>query len=142
MSPGSAVGIDDDDGGLRSLCWTSANVVPIECDEVALDLFAGRLRRQRRRSSSIFGLADQVLPLWARLQRHWGQPRSFRPDQPMLAVSTLPSEAGLERHPGSASPAPTSSTWCCPPRPRCSPRRSATRPTSAATATTARSWRR
>mgnify|MGYP002717522439 CR=1 FL=1 len=100
MSPGSAVGIDDDGGGLRSLCWTSANVVPIECDEVALDLFAGRLRRQRRRSSSIFGLADQVLPLWARLQRHWGQPRSFRPDQPMLAVSSLPSEAGLERHPG------------------------------------------
>ena len=75
---------------LRSMCWTSANVVPIGADGAALDSFASRLRRKRRRCSSIFGDADQVLGLWARLERHWGEARSVRPDQPMMAVSTVP----------------------------------------------------
>ena len=79
---------------LDSLCWISANVVPVGADEEALDAYASRLRRKRRRCSSIFGDADQVLGLWARLERHWGTPRSVRPDQPMMAVSTPPLRAG------------------------------------------------
>ncbi|GAB3496111.1 GNAT family N-acetyltransferase [Flexivirga lutea] len=83
----------DDGRRLRSMCWTSANVVPIAADDAALDAFAVRLRRKRRRCSSIFGDAEQVLGLWQRLERHWGDARSVRPDQPMLAVSSLPAHA-------------------------------------------------
>ena len=61
-------------------------------DETALDAFAARLRRKRRRCSSIFGDAEQVLGLWARLEKHWGDARSVRPDQPMMAVSAVPAK--------------------------------------------------
>lgn len=71
---------------LRSLCWTSANVVPIDIDESELDAYAWRLKRHRRRSSSVFGLAEQVLPLWRRLEKHWGTPRSVRVRQPLMAL--------------------------------------------------------
>ncbi len=80
----------DDGHRLRSMCWTSANVVPIGADDAALDAFAARLRRKRRRCSSIFGDAEQVLGLWRRLEKHWGDARSVRGDQPMLAVSSVP----------------------------------------------------
>lgn len=86
---GALLGVDDGHR-LRSMCWTSANVVPIGADDAALDAFATRLRRKRRRCSSIFGDAGQVLGLWERLERHWGDARSVRRDQPMMAVSTSP----------------------------------------------------
>lgn len=98
LSSGSALGVMEA-GELRALCWTSANVVPVECDEAALDVIAPRLRRQRRRASSVFGMAEQVLPLWERLQRSWGTPRSYRPQQPMMAATTLPSVAGRPMDP-------------------------------------------
>ncbi|MDF8263264.1 GNAT family N-acetyltransferase [Luteipulveratus flavus] len=89
----SLLGIEDG-GRLKSVCWVSANVVPVACDEAALDAFAGRLRRQRRRVSSVFGDATQVLGLWERLERHWGEPRSLRSDQPMMAARTRPADEG------------------------------------------------
>ncbi len=85
--------------GLRSLCWASANIVPVSADPEALDAFAGRLRRHRRRCSSIFGDARQVLALWERLERHWGPPRSVRPDQPLMSVSSPPLADGREMDP-------------------------------------------
>ncbi|TWP34424.1 GNAT family N-acetyltransferase [Leekyejoonella antrihumi] len=84
---------------LRAICWVAANVVPVEADDAALDAFASRLRRHRRRCSSIFGDADQVLPLWDRLSRHWGTPRSLRRDQPVLAVSSPPLASGRTMDP-------------------------------------------
>lgn len=72
---------------VRSMCWTSANVVPIGLHESEFDAYAARLRRQRRRSSSVFGLATQVLPLWDRLQKPWGTPRSVRNAQPLLTAT-------------------------------------------------------
>lgn len=93
MASGSALGVAEG-GDLRAVCWTSANIVPVECDEGALDTLLPRLRRHRRRASSVFGVADQVLPLWDRLHRSWGTPRSFRPQQPMMATTTLPSRSG------------------------------------------------
>ncbi len=78
---------------LSSMCWVSANVVPINCDEPALKAFAAKLRRYRRRCSSIFGEADQVLGLWERLEPMWGSPSSIRADQPMMAVTTSPRDA-------------------------------------------------
>lgn len=86
---GALLGVDDG-RRLRSMCWTAANVVPIAADDGALDAFASRLRRKRRRCSSIFGDAEQVLGLWGRLERHWGDARSVRADQPMMAVSSVP----------------------------------------------------
>lgn len=83
--PGSLLGFTDGDD-VRALCWASANIVPVECDEAALDAFASKLRRHRRRCSSVFGPADQVLPLWARLTRWWGAAREVRANQPLLAV--------------------------------------------------------
>lgn len=90
---GSLLGIEEGDQ-LKSMCWVSANVVPVSCDADALDIIATKLRRQRRRCSSVFGAADQVLPLWERLSRHWGQPRSLRLEQPMLALTVPPVAAG------------------------------------------------
>lgn len=81
--PSMAVGAHGE-GGLRAACWTSANVVPVECAPADLELFAGRIKRHRRRVSSVFGCARQVLPLWELLEPHWGEPRSFRPRQPMM----------------------------------------------------------
>lgn len=82
------------DAQLRAMCWVSANVVPIGCDDEALGVFAAKLRRYRRRCSSIFGDAEQVLGLWERLEPMWGSPSSFRPEQPMMAVTTSPREVG------------------------------------------------
>ncbi|AKU16447.1 DUF4081 domain-containing GNAT family N-acetyltransferase [Luteipulveratus mongoliensis] len=90
---GSLLGVEEDHL-LTSMCWISANVVPVSCDDEALDVFASRLRRHRRRVSSIFGESEQVLGLWERLYRHWGEPRSLRPDQPMMACTTLPATQG------------------------------------------------
>ncbi len=86
-------------GRLRSLCWAAANVVPVGADDEALEAFAGRLRRHRRRCSSIFGDATQVLPLWDRLERHWGPARSLRPDQPVLSIASPPMADGRPMDP-------------------------------------------
>ncbi len=72
---------------LRSMCWTSANVVPVEVADDEIDLYAARLRRFRRRSSSIFGRSEQVLPLWDRLERHWGTARTVRWEQPVMSMT-------------------------------------------------------
>ncbi len=88
-----------DDGGLRSLCWVSANVVPVAVGPEALGPFASRLRRRRRECSSLFGPAETVLPLWERLARHWGVAASIRADQPMLSTVRHPRSLGLAMDP-------------------------------------------
>lgn len=94
---GSLLGIGG--GDLTSMCWVSANVVPIGCDDHALDIYAARLRRYRRRCSSIFGDAEQVLGLWERLATNWGEPRSLRTEQPMMIVTTSPRDTGRPMDP-------------------------------------------
>ncbi len=86
--PGSVLGYHVD-GQLRSLVWASANLVPVGCDEEALDALANRVRRWRRQCASIFGPSDQVLGLWQRLERDWGRCRAIRTEQPLLAVAEL-----------------------------------------------------
>ncbi|HET8599294.1 MAG TPA: GNAT family N-acetyltransferase [Segeticoccus sp.] len=98
--PGALLGYADGDE-LQALCWASANVVPVECDDEAVDAFAGKLRRHRRRCSSLFGPAEQVLPLWSRLTRSWGSAREVRANQPLLAVDVLARQrAGVSADPG------------------------------------------
>jgi len=85
-SPGALLGYDEG-SGLQSICWASANLVPVECDAAALAAFAGKLRRWRHHCSSLFGPADLVLPLWEALRPGWGEPRTIRARQPVLAMS-------------------------------------------------------
>ena len=79
-----------DGGRLRSLCWSGANLVPVEATPVALEAFAHRARRHGRQCSSIVGPAEHVLPLWRHLQSSWGPARDVRTDQPLMAISSGP----------------------------------------------------
>jgi uncharacterized protein len=79
-----------DDGRLRALCWSGANLVPVGADETALAAFGERMRRQGRRCSSIVGPADLVLPLWQMLEPAWGPARDVRDDQPLMVCDAPP----------------------------------------------------
>jgi uncharacterized protein len=79
-----------DEGELRSLCWSGANLVPVEATPEALDVFADRARRQGRQCSSIVGPADAVLPLWERLETAWGPARDVRDTQPLMVIARPP----------------------------------------------------
>ena len=57
----------------RSLCWVSANVVPVECDAETAEAFAARIRRWHKGCASIFGPSEQVLALWQVLEHSWGR---------------------------------------------------------------------
>jgi len=94
-SPGAVLGYDEG-SGLQSICWASANLVPVECDGPALAAFATRLRRWRHHCSSVFGPADMILPLWESLRPGWGEPRAVRTRQPVLATAG-PLPAGTQR---------------------------------------------
>lgn len=82
-------------GGERALVWCSANVVPVQASDRSLGALAAKVVKRRATASSVFGPADQVLDLWGRLERHWGQPREVRPRQLVLTTRTLPSTMGI-----------------------------------------------
>jgi predicted GNAT family acetyltransferase len=79
-----------DDGQLRSLCYSGANLVPVATTPDAVRAFAERARAQGRRCSSIVGPIEAVAQLWELLEPHWGPPRAIRHVQPVLATSSLP----------------------------------------------------
>lgn len=79
-----------DGGELRSLCWSGANLVPVEAEGGAVDAFAARARRLGRQCSSIVGPAPAVLGLWERLESSWGPAREVRSDQPLLSIDRPP----------------------------------------------------
>ena len=81
------------------LCWTAANVVPVECDEEMIEPLAAKIVKRRAWASSLFGPADQVLPLWSLLAPQWGPAREVRPDQPVLTMAERPSVLGLPTDP-------------------------------------------
>ena len=76
-----------DAGKLSSVCYSGANLVPVQATAEAITAFAGRARLQGRRCSSIVGPADAVQPLWELLSPAWGRPRDVRAVQPVLAMS-------------------------------------------------------
>lgn len=82
---------------LESMMFAGANVVPVETSEHARELFAHRLAALGRRCTSIVGEQDEVLGLWALLEGAWAPPREIRHDQPVFAISHLPS---VMSHPG------------------------------------------
>jgi hypothetical protein len=93
--PGTVLGLRVD-GELQSLCWSSANLVPVEADTDSLGFFADRVRRWRRHCASILGPADQVSELWRHLAPSWGPARAVRATQPLMSSLVRPSELGVE----------------------------------------------
>ncbi|NRQ37962.1 GNAT family N-acetyltransferase [Nonomuraea sp. NN258] len=77
-------------GGLLSLCYAGANMVPVNAGPEAVHAFADRARKQGRRCSSIVGPVDAVSLLWERLEPYWGQARAIRWAQPVMATSRKP----------------------------------------------------
>jgi predicted GNAT family acetyltransferase len=77
-------------GRLSALCYSGANLVPVQAAADAVRAFAERARRQGRRCSSIVGAAACVLPLWRLLEPHWGRAREVREDQPLMALDGPP----------------------------------------------------
>ncbi|WP_270889910.1 GNAT family N-acetyltransferase [Pedococcus sp. 5OH_020] len=96
--PGSVLG-HKVDGLLESLCWSSANLVPVEADEESLVFFADRARRWRRHCASVLGPADQVTELWRHLESAWGPARAVRSNQPLMSTMDPPSALGVELDP-------------------------------------------
>lgn len=73
-------------GELISACHAGANVVPVEATPPAIEAFAEQMVRENVRPSSIVGLQSAVLPLWQRVEQHWGPARSPRLDQPFMVI--------------------------------------------------------
>ena len=77
-----------DDGNLKSVFMTGANIVPVNTSLIARQEFATVLNRSGRRSSSIVGPAEEVLDLWSRVSASWGPAREVRGNQPVLSMRT------------------------------------------------------
>jgi predicted GNAT family acetyltransferase len=77
-------------GKLEAVCYSGANLVPVQAGPDAVRAFADRARRQGRRCSSIVGPAPAVLDMWRLLQPHWGPAREVREIQPLMSTDTPP----------------------------------------------------
>lgn len=77
-------------GRLTSLCYSGANLVPVQATSAAIAAFAERALRQGRRCSSVVGPADAVTELWSYLRLRWGPAREIRAAQPLMAISGPP----------------------------------------------------
>lgn len=95
LSAGRGVLFGYDRGDERGLCWSGANVVPVQCTPAMTEAFAEKVGKRRRWASSLFGPVEPVLHLWSLLAPGWGQAREIRGDQPVLTMSTLPSQVGV-----------------------------------------------
>jgi predicted GNAT family acetyltransferase len=77
-------------GRLESLCYSGANLVPVQAGTDAVRAFAERARRQGRRCSSIVGESGAVQHLWSLLTPSWGRARAVREAQPVMALEGPP----------------------------------------------------
>ena len=75
-----------EDGELVSACHSGANVVPVQATPRAIETFAEQIVASNVRPSSIVGPQSAVVPLWERLEPHWGPARSPRLDQPFMVL--------------------------------------------------------
>lgn len=92
------VGVEED-GKLVALCSAGANLVPVATTPRTRNAMLDRVSRTRRRTASLLGPAEQVLPLWELLEDQWGAARSVRSPQPHLASSVPPSTYGVSADP-------------------------------------------
>jgi predicted GNAT family acetyltransferase len=87
-------------GRLESLCYSGANLVPVNATPDAVTAFADRALRQGRRCSSVVGQAAEVQALWALLRPQWGPAREVRPVQPVMSTTRpplVPPDPGVRR---------------------------------------------
>ena len=77
-------------GRLEALCYSGANLVPVQAGPDAVRAFAERARRQGRRCSSLVGDAEAVGLLWRLLRPSWGPAREVRAAQPLLVLDGPP----------------------------------------------------
>lgn len=80
-------------GALEAICYSGANLVPVQAGPEAARAFAERARRQGRRCSSIVGEVDAVREMWLLLEGAWGKAREIRDQQPVLAIDHAPAVA-------------------------------------------------
>jgi uncharacterized protein len=73
-------------GRLRSMCYSGANLVPVCATPEAVRAFADRARRTGRRCSSIVGPAESTALLWRLLEPSWGPAREVRAHQPLMVT--------------------------------------------------------
>jgi predicted GNAT family acetyltransferase len=87
-------------GRLISLCYSGANLVPVQATSAAVAAFADRALRQGRRCSSIVGTSSAVSELWGLLRPYWGPARDVRAAQPLMAIhgpSPVPADPAVRR---------------------------------------------
>jgi predicted GNAT family acetyltransferase len=77
-------------GGLESVVYCGANLVPVSTTPASRASFADRLRRMGRRCSSLVGRSDEVLDLWRLLEPSWGPAREVRSNQPVMVIDGPP----------------------------------------------------
>ena len=77
-------------GRLEALCYSGANLVPVQAGPEAVRAFAERARRQGRRCSSLVGESGAVQHLWSLLTPSWGRARAVRDAQPLMALDGPP----------------------------------------------------
>ena len=85
--------------GRAALCWTSANVVPVEVESDMVEPLAAKVVKRRSWASSLFGPVDQVLPLWEALAPQWGPAREVRRSQPVMTMASSPAFIGVHADP-------------------------------------------
>lgn len=77
-------------GRLTALCYSGANLVPVNAGPTAIRHFADHARWRGRRCSSIVGPVDAVSDFWQQVTPAWGPARVIRPSQPVLEISGPP----------------------------------------------------
>ncbi|CAL9551526.1 hypothetical protein SUDANB121_04465 [Nocardiopsis dassonvillei] len=77
-------------GRLTALCYSGANLVPVNAGPAAIRSFADHARWRGRRCSSIVGPVEAVSDFWQQVTPSWGPARAIRARQPVLEISTEP----------------------------------------------------
>ncbi|WP_306367172.1 GNAT family N-acetyltransferase [Nocardiopsis sp. CC223A] len=77
-------------GRLTALCYSGANLVPVNAGPTAIRSFADHARWRGRRCSSIVGPVDAVNDFWQQVTPAWGPARAIRASQPVLEISAAP----------------------------------------------------
>ncbi|GAB3699474.1 GNAT family N-acetyltransferase [Nocardiopsis oceani] len=78
-------------GRLTALCYSGANLVPVNAGPAAVRSFADHARWRGRRCSSIVGPVEAVSDFWQQVTPAWGEARVIRESQPVLEIDGPPS---------------------------------------------------
>ncbi|MEU0242601.1 GNAT family N-acetyltransferase [Nocardiopsis sp. NPDC006198] len=77
-------------GRLTAMCYSGANLVPVNAGPAAIRSFADHARWRGRRCSSIVGPVAAVSDFWEQVAPVWGPARAIRASQPVLEIDGPP----------------------------------------------------